>query len=203
MYAGGIYSHFSTLTCVNSIFTRNTSYSAGVAIYNQGGSLKIINCTFANNGGVAVPGGAGAIYNDTMVNSNSCAEIVNTILWGNHHSHTSELVGKNFDVTYSCVDGGFAGVGNIANNPQFVNESNPQGTDCYYGTLDDGLRLSIGAPTIGVSSDSFPEMDIAETYRIVNFEGKSDLGAYAFVPYGSGGSNSDAVFGRACYNYSA
>jgi hypothetical protein len=121
----------------------------------------------------------------------STASIINNIHWNND----IEFEGTGASISYSLIEGGYTGVCNIDSNPLFNASAAPAGSDGIWGTDDDGLRLTSGSPAIGVSSDSFPDLDIAETYRQANDSGKNDLGAYTFVPPSSSIYNSDAVFG--------
>ncbi len=181
-FGGGVYALSSNIDFVNTIFYENYATASGGAIYNRSGSLKITNCTFTNNGGITIPGGAGAIHNDTTGNVISCAEIVNTILWNNHESHTSELVGDSFSVSYSCVEGGYAGEGNIDKNPKFKNGDVPEGEDGNYGTMDDGLSLTGSSPCIMKGSeDNYPEKDILSFLRGMKSP-NCDQGAYTYIP---------------------
>jgi hypothetical protein len=56
------------------------------------------------------------------INGTSSAIIVNSILWGDSAPVDSEISGApaSFDVTYSDIEGGWAGTGNIDEDPLFV-----------------------------------------------------------------------------------
>ena len=61
-------------------------------------------------------------------------------------------------VTYSCVEGGHAGAGNVDADPLFVD---PDGADDTLGTVDDDLRLGPGSPCIDCADgDAAPAADL-------------------------------------------
>ncbi len=94
-------------------------------IYVSGSNVSISNCVCANNG---FPGRGGAgicleypgrISNCTVVGNAGGGvvgkgKVVNSIIWGNHQpmTHDPELA-----ISYSCVEGGYPGRGNISVPP--------------------------------------------------------------------------------------
>ncbi len=185
---GAIFLEKSNVKTVNTIFYENSAKSAAGAIYCSNSTLDITNCSFVKNSSAGSCAG--------IKNVNSTSSIINSILWDEIPDTTvTELSGTGFDVSYSCVKNSFTGSGNINTDPLFVDADNAAGDDTTWGTVDDGLKLLPASPVIGASSDSFPELDIILTYRIVNDSGKSDLGAYAFIPQSADFQNSEAVFG--------
>ena len=179
MLGGALYALYSKIDIVNTIFTGNYATAAGGAVYNEESFLKLINCTVTGNDG-GYPGG-GIVNKETEPGFYS-TKIVNTILWNNHESHTSELFGGNFDVSYSCVDGGFAGVGNIAEDPFFVDEENPEGEDGRYGGYDDGHRLKSNSSCIDKGYDGEScEYDLIGIHRPIGLN--VDIGAYEHEEY--------------------
>ena len=175
--------HKSDITVVNSVFTRNFGPAGGGAVYNDNGTLNIINCTFAGNEGLT---GAGGVENGP----DAFTGIVNTILWNTG----DELKGDSFSVSYSCVEEGYPGEGNVSENPQFVNLINPKGTDGYYGTQDDGLMLTRSSPCIDNGNNSAaPITDIQ--YNARPFRESVDIGAYEFKDYSQG----CVAYGRLVY----
>ncbi len=109
---GGVYAYDSTLTVRNSLFTRNhatSGFGYGVRLYS-GSSMSGSGNTFAYN----ASGGAGngrAIDLGSSDLTLSCS-----IVWG----HAVSINPAGEDVTYSDVQGGYAGTGNLDVNPQFV-----------------------------------------------------------------------------------
>jgi hypothetical protein len=132
-------------TFTNCAFNANDSWAPGGALFIESGkTVTITNCAFTNNITIGDTGGA--------ITGN--ATIANSILWDNS---PAELNGT-FNVTYSCIEGGWPGLGNVVTNPQFINA---RGADGVAGTSDDILRLAAPSPCIdagnnaALPSDSF------------------------------------------------
>ncbi len=109
---GGIYCSESSPTVQNNMFSGNSAQEegGGIWIYKSGvsGSLTVTNCTFSENSAYIMGGG---IYTD------SCGtEITNCILWGDH---PDEIRGDTLTVSFSNVQGGWGGEGNIDIDPLF------------------------------------------------------------------------------------
>lgn len=87
----------------------------GGGAYCRGGSPTIISCTIAGNSADDYGGG---IY---CASSNP--EIINCILWKNKAANDWQIGGKT-SVSYSNVEGGFGGPGNIDADPLFTDPNN-------------------------------------------------------------------------------
>ena len=103
----------------------NTAVVTGGAVsgFGGGGEVNLINCCLAQNRarwGTAVLGWE--------------VNIVNSIIWGD--VGTGLIYNNQATISYSIVEGGYPGVGNIDSNPMFVNES------------EQDYRLSFGSPAI-------------------------------------------------------
>jgi len=148
-------------TLINCVFMGNL----GTAVTNYNSSPTFINCTFTANSG----NNAGAFYN-----SNSSPILTNCILWNDTLTgrQPSEIVNADPNsipvVTYSDIDGGYPGVGNVNFNPEFINSA------------AGNLQLQVGSNCINVGSNAaIPAgvtTDLAGAPRIV--DGTVDLGAY-------------------------
>lgn len=161
---------------VNCVFTGNESdLRGGVASMMSMANLRFLNCTLSNNRSGS-PGAA--IYYESSEWDPSYLQVANSILFGNvdnggpGNSTQIHVLGDTpglLDVTYSCVERGFAGVGNIALEPQFAN---PNGADGLPGTEDDDLTLGAASPCIdaGNSARVPPDVvtDLAGNPRIVD-----------------------------------
>jgi hypothetical protein len=137
---GGMYVEGSP-TITNCIFTRNSA-GAGGGMYVSG-SPTLTNCTFTGNG-TFVGGGGGGMYVE-----GGSPTIANCILWGD----SDELVvqgGGSVQVTYSDVQGGWTGTGNIDADPLFRN----------LATGD--LHLQAGSPAINAGSNALLPPDTAD-----------------------------------------
>ena len=116
----------------NCLLVGNSAYHGG-ALRNVGGTLEnggaapvLINCTLARNDAEDV---GGAIY--TYDNEDAEPVVTNCILWENTPNaiFTDEAIPPT--VSYSCVQGGYPGEGNLAGDPLFVD---PDGGDWRPGT---------------------------------------------------------------------
>ncbi len=126
---GGIFSSDGDITLVNCAFSGNTATMGGGL--GNGGIATLINCTFGNNLG-------NGMEND----SGGSAILANCVLWGNT---PAQHEGDSFTVTYSDVQGGWPGTGNIDADPLFLQ---PSGED---------LRLTFGSPCIDAGdNDAVP-----------------------------------------------
>ena len=190
---GGICNDNSTLTLINCVFSGNSAYQYGGGIYtiSYGSSLALYNCTFSGNrasvgGGVAYQG-----WRSLFVLSN-CT------LWGNLGVAQIFQNGGTIAMTYSNIQGGWAGAGNINTDPRFVRNPSP-GADGVWGTADDDygdLRLQPNSPCIdagnnaavpadtldldgdGNTAEPIP-FDLAGAPRFWDYPGKADTGSGA------------------------
>ena len=112
---GGISCQDANPTIDNNLIVGNASGLYGGGIYCEFSSPGILNCTIAYNDGGAY-GGALACY------TQSGPKVTNSIIRGDlpDEIYTDEIFPK---VSYSNVQGGYAGLGNIDANPMFVNQS--------------------------------------------------------------------------------
>ena len=160
-YRGGI---CGSPTITNCIISYN---SAGLGGGGNGGGIDgsptITNCTISNNSAGGYEGGSGGgIYGSPIVK--------NSILWGNNVAfNVSEQISPqaSIPVTYSDIQGGWSGAGNIDSVPQFVNAA---GGD---------FHLTATSPCIDSgTSDGAPATDIEGTPRPQNLG--FDMGAYEY-----------------------
>ena len=168
--AGGMYNYFSSSPKVtNCIFTENTAASGGGMYNNSFSSPLLTNCTFTKN---TASGGAGGIYNYFS----SSPTLANCIFWADSASYSGNEFYNYVDaehpstpvVTYSCVQGGYTGTGNIATDPLFVDAAN------------DDLRLTATSPCINIgTATGAPSTDILGVARP---QGAGyDMGAYEYA----------------------
>jgi predicted outer membrane repeat protein len=135
---GGMYNQASNPTLMKVTFDANSATNAGGGIYNDAGNLVLTNATFwANTGAMGgglytfnsspslnnvtfsgnsatYMGGSGAIANfgtDIM-------SLKNSIVWGNTPMNTQIYdFAATATVSYSVIEGGYAGTGNLNTNP--------------------------------------------------------------------------------------
>ena len=112
---GGMY-NFSNSNPIltNCIFNGNRAEYDGGGMYNFNSSPILTNCTFAEN--------SAENGNALACNSNqapSTVELINCILW-NGGDEIWNGDNSTIAITYSNIQGGFPGEGNIDVNPEFV-----------------------------------------------------------------------------------
>ena len=137
-YGGGMYNDNSSPTVTNCTFTGNNAHYGG-GMCNMSSSPTVTNCTFTGN--TASQGGG--MYNT----SGSTATLTNCILWDDGPDEIFDKVDSSTTVTYSDVQDGWAGAGNIDADPLFADA--------------DG-RLSLGSPCINAGSNAAVPPDTAD-----------------------------------------
>jgi parallel beta-helix repeat protein len=159
---GGIGNVSSSPTITNCTFSGNSANFYGGGMFNDNSSPIVTNCTFSGNTATYDGGG--------MYNANSSPTVTNCILWGD----TPDEIFDNSStttVTYSDVQGGWGGTGNIDANPLFD---------------DADLRLSVGSPCIDAGDNSVitEGADLDGHPRIIDGDCNDtdivDMGAYEF-----------------------
>ena len=93
-----------------------------------------------------------------MFNMDCYPSVVNSIFWGNIAEAGAQIYNDSSSptVTYSDIEGGYTGVGNINANPRFIRLPDPD-ADGTWGTLDEyfaDLHLLIPSPAIDAGSNT-------------------------------------------------
>ncbi len=194
-YGGGTANYSSSsLSLNNCTLSGNSASNYGGGIYNRFSSPSLNNCTF---GGNSAGQSGGGMYNYTSF----APTLTNCIIWGNGSSPIYNAAGTPV-ITYSDIQGGWTGTGNIGADPLFVR--NPSaGPDTVWGTADDDygdLRLQASSPCIDAASNAAVPAnittDLAGNPRFADVPGVHDtaaivdMGAYEYpvTLAGSGGS---------------
>jgi len=179
-YCGGGMINFGSTPTVTQCTFQENSAEAGGGMYNDGASPTVTNCSFIRNSAINFGGGMVAAfyssptltnctflenssthYGGGIANLTSTPIVTNCILW---NDLPEEIYNNNSSpvITYSCIAGGYPGIGNIASDPLFLNQAN---TD---------LRLMIHSPCIDVGTNSAPMLpayDFEGDARIVDGNG--------------------------------
>lgn len=141
-----LYLDGGSATFTNCLFYDNES-GEGAVIAIRSGTPTFQNCTLANN--VASIGHGGAIHDE-----DGRAVIRNSILWGNTAARGTHQVfnlsGSQTTVTYSDVQGGWSGSGNLNVDPMFQDPS------------ADDYKLQVGSPCKGKGLNSHLPLDVAD-----------------------------------------
>jgi parallel beta-helix repeat protein/predicted outer membrane repeat protein len=113
---GGINNTYARPELINCIFHRNSVMKDGGGMTNIESDPILVNCTFSRN---TAGSSGGGISNQ----KNSDTSLTNCILWHDFPEEITNILGSSATVTYSCVEGGWPGAGNIDLDPRFVDEA--------------------------------------------------------------------------------
>lgn len=139
---------------VGSVFTGNQANDRGGAVHTESnGRDRYVNCTFASN----TAGWGGAIRCDDVAPTPHPI-IVNSVIWNNVPDAIPGCSAVA-TISYTCVQGGAAGTGNIVGDPLFADSN---GTDNLPGTLDDDARLTAASPAIDACDNSALPADLSD-----------------------------------------
>jgi hypothetical protein len=197
-YGGGMYNESSSPTLNNVAFSSNTAGDRGGGMYNESNSPTLTNVTFSGNTAIDYGGGMynyennstlsnvtfsgnSAAYGGGMNNNSSSPTLTNAILWGNTASNGAQIFNdgsSSTSVSYSDIQGGYSGTGNIDQDP-------------LLGPLRDngGFTLThalpYGSPAIDAGSPATcPASDQRGRPRPVDGDGdgveRCDMGAFEF-----------------------
>jgi len=157
---GGIFNYYNGHSTLRScLLTRNRAESGG-GIYNgYWTSATLTNCTLSGNW---AEGSGGAIDNGDYYNG---VALTNCILWGND---IGPMRGSAIKATYSDIEGGWPGKGNINMYPHFVDADNGD------------YHLHIDSPCINAGDPNYTtepnETDLDGNPRVRG--SRIDMGAY-------------------------
>ncbi len=200
------------LTITNCRFAGNAATKSGAdggAMYNSSSGPTITNCTFSDN---FAKDKGGAIFNGgNNFGSNGNVAAKNCIFWGN--SGTGQIYDEysTTSVTYSGVQGGWAGAGNINSDPVFidrgawvdVNDANEiVGADDPNAVWVDGdYRLLYGSPCIDAGNNAAVPADAFDVDADANSTEPMpyDLDGYARII--DGDCNSTQIVDMGAYEF--
>jgi CSLREA domain-containing protein len=168
---GGMQNNFSNPSLTNVTFKDNSATNGGGGMNNYYSTPTLINVTF--NGNSASSGGA-------IGNDNSDAIIHNSIVWGNVPNGSQiAITDSTPTITYSDIEGGYTGTGNINVNPLF-------GIFGNYGGSTQIFPLQTGSPAIDAGDNAdCPATDQRGVTRPLDGNGDGtatcDMGAYEAI----------------------
>ncbi len=180
---GGMFNFGSSSpTVTNCTFSGNSSHIGG-GMCNEGSSPIVINCTFFGN---SADHGSGMCNNDyspishLFVLEGSFPIVTNCIFWDVASSTDNKIYnfsGSSPTITYSNIQGGYPGTGNINQDPLFVDPANGN------------FHLQSGSPCIDAGDNTAPEipgLDFDGDDRIIDGDGNGnaivDMGVDEFAP---------------------
>jgi len=139
---------------INCAFWENRAEYGGAIDVWENSSSTLYNCTLSGN----VADFGGAIYNCSY--SPATTTIINSVLWGNEARNEDEILNcgsrsSTTIVSYTCIDGGYPGTGNIDRDPRFV--SGPLG-DYYLSQTAAGQTKE--SPCVDAGSDTASNLEM-------------------------------------------
>jgi cysteine-rich repeat protein/predicted outer membrane repeat protein len=145
---GGLCADTAAPTVENSVFWSNTSAYGGGLQSRNSSAPYVVNSTFFDNSSTNADGHAIRTYNST-------ATSVNIIAWGTATGEIAHNGSGTTTVTYSTVQGGYSGSGNLDTNPNFV--------DAAGGNF----RLQPGSPAMdSADGNAAPSADFDGNLRV-------------------------------------
>ncbi|MBN2212112.1 MAG: hypothetical protein JW709_12010 [Sedimentisphaerales bacterium] len=208
-HGGGAYDYQGSPTYLRCTFDDNFAGDAGGGLCTYTSNPVVTQCIFRNNtatirgGGMFIDVTGGTVTNCTIYGNsanngggmydNNCSSVVtNSIFWGDTATNGPEFYGGGSIVTYSCVQGGYGGTGNIVTDPNYVDAAGgnlrlTRGSGCIDAGKNAAVPVSVTTDLNGWERfiDDLCTGDTGGgTAPIV------DMGAYEFLPAdmdGSGG----------------
>jgi len=158
----------SSAALMNVTFSTNSATSYGGGMFNDDSSPTLTNVTFSNNSANF----GGGVY-DLFDTYSSSPTLKNCILWGNTASIGAQIfneTGCSTTVSYSDVQGGWSGTGNLNADPLLASLGS-------YGGTTQTMALLPGSPAINAgTTNGAPSTDQRGFLRDAN----PDMGAYEF-----------------------
>ncbi len=170
-FGGGITnSLFSNPVITNATFSENTAYHSGGGMLNELSSPTLTNVTFYYNSALLYGGG--------MFNSSSSPVLTNAILWNNSVDQIYNELDSIPVITFSDIQGGYTGEGNINLDPLL-------GPLANNGGFTQTHALLTGSPAIDTGNlGACPLTDQRGYSRPIDGDGNGisecDMGAYEY-----------------------
>jgi hypothetical protein len=143
-YGGGAVSVYAGSPVFTDCLFYNNRAGDGGAVFVDLGAPTLNDCTIADND--ALNGTGGGIYDQA-----AAGVVRNSIIWGNAASFGGDQIDSSAtSVSYSDVEGGWTGTGNISSDPLFVSA----GTGDY--------QLSTSSPCKNTGSNTLVPLDVGD-----------------------------------------
>jgi len=165
-----------TLDLNNSVFYNNKCAASGGVIVFSNAVTNIVNCDFVENI---------SFHSQVYIDNTVPQTIQNCIFFKGdgikiESNNNTKITNCAFDDVDILLNSGSFNVNTNKwgiTNP-FINILDPIGIDGFWGTKDDGLRLSSNSELIDAGNANGSSTDITGNYRTVPY----DIGAYEFGP---------------------
>ncbi|MHC4691269.1 MAG: choice-of-anchor Q domain-containing protein [Planctomycetota bacterium] len=177
-HSGGMYNLGSTLILSQCLFSGNSSSGSCGAIltrgsYHRQSHITLTNCTFFGNSGID---GNSLVFDSHSSCPPSIVQLTNCILWDGENPIWNNDASK-ISITYSNVQCGWPGEGNIDADPCFVElgfwDADSVWVEGDYHLLPDSSCIDAGDPNYIAGPN---ETDLDGRPRIIG--GRIDMGAY-------------------------
>ena len=165
---GGFYNQNSNTIINNSLITGNKSFG-GATMYNYRSNPTISNVTIAGNDCIV-----GNIFNSSSSGNISNPLIKNSILWNNTGALDNLSV-----ITYSIVEGNYAGIGNANADPKFVSSQAPTSAPVITGDY----HVMYESPSVDAGENgsiALTDLDLDGKPRRYD-DATVDMGAYELI----------------------
>jgi hypothetical protein len=180
-YGIAIYSKTGEIALESCVITANIGQENHAIWCDPSAILKMANCTVAGNNPPAI-----TVLSSTPLSLSS--SITNSIIYGNCHypyqSCKDQIIPGTVSISYSDVQGGYPGTGNINIDPCFVQPGHwdANGTPNPYDDfwVEGDYRLTAVSPCIDTGGIAFlmDNKDLAGNPRIAG--ASLDMGAYEY-----------------------
>ena len=157
-HGGGIYCYKGSVMIENNMISGNTAHTVAGGIYCDLSSPTIKNNTISGNSADTVAGGIYCCYS-------SSPTVINSILWGDSPNEVYVDGFSSITITYSDIEDGWTGTGNIQSDPLFVGG--------YYLSQVAAGQAS-DSPCIDAGSDTAANLDLDD--RTTRMDGVDDTG---------------------------
>jgi len=157
---GGMSNYASSPTLANCTFTDNSAKDYGGGIHCEASSSPVMtNCTFSGNS-AREGGGGGGVYS-----TYSSPTLTNCILWGDTPDEIYEQYDDSLIIYSSDIQGGYAGTGNINEDPLFLDPDNGD-----FHLLPDSPCIDAGTN----GAEGLPAYDFEGDDRILDGDGDGE-----------------------------